>query len=258
MSVILNEKEYVEEPLLRQLEVLGWTVIRAGETGKYDPEITLRESFSDVVLEKELKAALLSINPWLEEDQLPELVREITTPSANSLLEANQEILARLLENSSADNRKTGQKSDTVRFIDFSDIKEKDKHRCKNRYLAISQFKVKIPGTEKHIIPDIVLFINGIPVVVIECKSPSIADSMGEAIIQLLRYQNRRGETAEGNPKLFYYNQFMVATNRQMATYSTITGEFEHFIEWKDPYPFALSEIETAGESVTSYNDTRN
>ena len=252
MSVILNEKEYVEEPLLRQLEVLGWTVIRAGETGKYDPEITLRESFSDVVLEKELKAALLSINPWLEEDQLPELVREITTPSANSLLEANQEILARLLENSSADNRKTGQKSDTVRFIDFSDIKEKDKHRRKNRYLAISQFKVKIPGTEKHIIPDIVLFINGIPVLVIECKSPSIADSMGEAIIQLLRYQNRRGETAEGNPKLFYYNQFMVATNRQMATYSTITGEFEHFIEWKDPYPFALSEIETAGESVTS------
>ena len=84
MSVILNEKEYVEEPLLRQLETLGWTVIRAGETGKYDPEITLRESFSDVVLEKELKAALLSINPWLEEDQLPELVREITTPSANS------------------------------------------------------------------------------------------------------------------------------------------------------------------------------
>jgi hypothetical protein len=42
MSVILNEKEYVEEPLLRQLETLGWTVIRAGETGKYDPEITLR------------------------------------------------------------------------------------------------------------------------------------------------------------------------------------------------------------------------
>lgn len=157
-----------------------------------------------------------------------------------------------MLENSSADNRKTGQKSDTVRFIDFSDIKEGDKTKRKNRYLAISQFKVRVPGTEKHIIPDIVLFINGIPVVVIECKSPSIADSMGEAVIQLLRYQNRRGETTEGNPKLFYYNQFMVATNRQSATYSTITGEFEHFIEWKNPYPFALSEIETAGEAVTS------
>ena len=51
MSVILNEKEYVEEPLLRQLEVLGWTVIRAGETGKYDPEITLRESQSSPKLQ---------------------------------------------------------------------------------------------------------------------------------------------------------------------------------------------------------------
>ncbi len=114
-------------------------------------------------------------------------------------------------------------------------------------FLAVSQFKVNIPGTEKHIIPDIVLFINGLPVGVVECKSASVSDPMGESIEQLLRYQCRRGDSKEGNEKLFWYNQLVISTCRQTAKYSSITGEFEHFIEWKDPYPAKLTEIETEG-----------
>lgn len=269
----LNEKQYVEEPFLRQLERLGWQIIRAGEdisaytalaaessplyvvgqptetpkiSGVYDPAVTCRESFHEVILEKELIAALLQINPWLEKDQLPEIIREVTVPQKNSLLEANQEILEKLLENTSAENRKNGGRSETVRFIDFKNLKN-------NSFVAISQFKVTIPGTEKHIIPDIVLFINGLPIAVVECKSPYISDPMGEAVEQLLRYQNRRGTDKEGNEKLFWYNQLVIAVCRQMARYSTITGEFEHFVEWKDPYPAKLTDIDTEGsESVTS------
>jgi type I restriction enzyme R subunit len=242
----INEKLNVEEPFLRQLKRLGWTILRADEPGKYDPAITFRESFGEVIIEKQLREALLKINPWLEENQLPDIIRELTVPSKNSLLEANKEILEKLLENTSAENRHTGNRSDTVRFIDF-------KNPDNNLFLAVSQFKVNIPGTEKHIIPDIVLFINGLPVGVVECKSASVSDPMGEAMEQLLRYQCRRGESKEGNEKLFWYNQLLISTCRQTAKYSSITGEFEHFIEWKDSYPKKLSDIETeGGESVNS------
>jgi type I restriction enzyme R subunit len=249
---ILNEKEYVEEPLLRHLKKMGWDVIRAGEEGKYDPLVTLRETFDEVIIESELKAALLNINPWLEKNQLPDLIRELTAAPSTGLIDANRWVLEKITCNTSADNRKTGKKSDTVRYLDYSDIARETAGGRKNRYLAISQFKVKVPGTEKHIIPDIVLFVNGLPLVVIECKSPQIADPKGEAVTQLLRYQNRRGEMKEGNQRLFWFNQFVVATTRQTAAYSTITGEFEHFIEWKDPHPFSLADIEPDGGIITS------
>lgn len=242
----INEKMNVEEPFLRQLERLGWTILRAEEAGKYDPAITYRESFAEVIIEKQLREALLKINPWLEENQIPEIIRELAVPSKNSLLEANKEILDKLLENTSAENRKTGNRSDTVRFIDF-------KNPDNNLFLAVSQFKVNIPGTEKHIIPDIVLFINGLPVGVVECKSASVPDPIGESIEQLMRYQCRRGESKEGSEKLFWYNQIVIATCRQTAKYSSITGLFEHFIEWKDAYPAKNSDIETeGGETVNS------
>lgn len=237
----LNELQYVEEPFLRHLERLGWKIIRGD---KYNPSVPLREGFHEVVIEKEMLESIKRINPWLEDDQISEVVRRITVPESNNLLEANREILDMLLENTSAENRKTGDRSETVRFIDFRDPEN-------NSFLAISQFKVNIPGTEKHIIPDIVLFVNGLPLVVVECKSPYIADPMSEAVTQLLRYSNRRGEK-EGNEKLFWYNQFMIGTFRQAARYSTITGEFEHFVEWKDPYPYKLSDIDTDGSEVVN------
>ncbi|NPV75968.1 MAG: type I restriction endonuclease subunit R [Anaerolineae bacterium] len=239
----LNELEQVEEPFLRQLERLGWRVLRGD---KYDPASTLRESFSEVIIESELRAALKQINPWLEEEQITAIIHRAQTPQANNLLKANEEILTLLLEGWPVDtNHQTREKSPTVRFLDYN-------YSANNRFLAVSQFKLTVPGTEKHIIPDIVLFVNGLPLVVIECKSPATADPLGEAVEQLKRYANRRG-MVEGNEKLFWYNQFQVATYRQKCCYSTITGELEHYIEWKDPYPYKLADIDTeGGETVNS------
>lgn len=244
--IALNELQYVEEPFLRQMERLGWTILRAGEAGKGDPAVTFREGFNEVIIEKKLRESLLKINPWLEEDQLAPIVHELATPNTTGgLLENNSYILEKLLENTSAENKQTG-RDETVRLIDFDNPDNND-------YLAISQFKVNIPGTEKHIIPDIVLFVNGLPLVVVECKSAYLPDPMGEAVEQLMRYQNRRGEDKEGNDKLFFYNQILVATSGQICKYSTITGEYEHFNEWKDPYPYSLNDIDTEGSSsVTS------
>ena len=256
----LDEEHYVENPFLEQLRRHGWKIYRQNKRdpedvkeilkfdSRYEPvygkKVKFRESFREVILEKELRAAIKRINPWIEEDQISEAIRKITTPQANSMLEANREIHDLLLENISvAENRKTGEKSPTVRYIDFENPEN-------NSFIAISQYKVNIPGTEKHIIPDIVLFVNGIPLVVVECKSPTISDPINEAITQLMRYSNKRG-VKEGNEKLFWYNLFMVATTKQVARYGSITAEYEHFVEWKDPYPHRLDEIEE-GSTVTS------
>ncbi len=238
----LTELSQVEEPFLRQLEGLGWRVLHGD---KYDPASTLRESFHEVIIESELRAALRQINPWLEDDQIDELVRHIQAPSSMQLLKANEEILGLLLEGLPvSENRQTHEVSPTIRYLDF-------KYRANNRFLAVSQFKVKIPGAEKHIIPDIVLFVNGLPLVVVECKSPAVADPLGEAIEQLRRYANQR-DMVEGNEKLFWFNQFRVATFRQGCRYASLTGEYDDYVEWKDPYPFKLSEIDIEGGEVVN------
>ncbi len=256
----LDEEHYVENPFLAQLQRLGWKIYRqnkadpedtkeltgfkTGEEPAYGAQITFRDSFREVILEDELKRAIKNINTWIEEDQINEVVRRITTPTANSMLEANREIHDLLLENTSvSENRDTGDKSPTVRFIDFETPEN-------NTFIAISQFRVNIPGTEKHIVPDIVLFVNGLPLIVIECKSPTITDPITEAITQLMRYSNRRG-VKEGNEKLFWFNLFTIATSNQVAKHGSITSESEDFVEWKDPYPYSLSDI-SPDRNITS------
>jgi len=261
MSFKLDEEHYVENTFLAHLKKLGWKIYRQNKDNSedikeiiefnnlmepiYGNSVKFRESFREVILEKELRESIKRINPWIEDDQINEVIRRITTPQANSLLEANREIHELLLENTSVqENRKTGEKSPTVKFIDFRNPEN-------NSFIVISQFKVNIPGTEKHIIPDIVLFVNGLPLIVVECKSPASSDPINEAIIQLIRYSNRRGEK-EGNEKLFWYNLLMIATSKQVAKYGTITSEYENFNEWKDPYPYSLSDINPDKSIITS------
>ena len=89
------------------------------------------------------------------------------------------------------------------------------------------------------------LFLNGLPVVVIECKSPKVKDAIPEAIDQLLRYSEQRGAKGEGNAPLFYYCQFVVATCRQEAKFGTITTHTEkYFYRWADPYPRTVDELD--------------
>ena len=89
------------------------------------------------------------------------------------------------------------------------------------------------------------LFVNGIPLVVVECKSPTISDPMDEAIGQLQRYSNQRHwlDGNEGNERLFHTNQFMVATCFEQARVGTIGAQAHHFMEWKDTAPVPLAEV---------------
>jgi type I restriction enzyme R subunit len=234
----IDERQHVEKPLLDQLEGLGWEIIDLDS--KQHPNESFRASFTDVVMLPVLREQLKVINPWLEDDQVEEVVKQLTASfPSTGLLENNRHLFELLLGNTSvSENRGADEKSPTVRFVDFD-------RQDNNRFIAVCQFKVRVLGTEHHIIPDIVLFLNGLPVVVIECKSPKVNDAIPEAIDQLLRYSEQRGFKGEGSAPLFYYNQFVVATCRQEAKFGTITTHSEkYFYRWADPYPRTVNELD--------------
>ncbi|MDA2098739.1 HsdR family type I site-specific deoxyribonuclease [Bacillus cereus] len=238
----LDEYNHVEMPFLEQLKTLGWND-RENEVielkMQQDPSESYRDSFSEVVLQPKLKTSLKKINPFLTDRQVDEVIRKITTFDKNSLIENNKKVLDLLLENTTVTrNETTGEVSPTVRYIDFQNIEN-------NIFTAISQFKVRVTGTEHYIIPDIVLFINGLPIVIVEAKSSKVKEPLPEAIDQLLRYSEQRNATGEGNQELFYYNQFLITTCRTKAKFGTITTKIEkHFYRWTDPYPRTLNDIE--------------
>ena len=243
----LDEYSKVEKPLMEQLIGLGWNTAD-NEVIELQmqqlPEQSFRSTFSEVMLLPKLKASLKKINPFLTVGQIDEVVRKLTTFTKSSLLENNQQVLNLLLENTTVSkNEQTGELSPTVRFIDFENVDN-------NIFTAISQFKVKIPGTDHHIIPDVTLFINGLPVVVIEAKSPKVKEPIPEAIDQLLRYSEQRGNTGEGSKELFYYNQFIITTCRTEAKFGTIsTHTPKYFYRWTDPYPKTLNDLKHGASS---------
>jgi type I restriction enzyme R subunit len=242
-EIKLDERNHVEKPLLDQLNGLGWTILDLDS--KQKAADTFRDSFTEVVMLPVLRDQLKVINTWLEDDQVEEVIKQLTASfPSTSLIQNNRHLFQLLLENTSvSENRKTGEKSPTVHFVDF-------KHRDNNRFIAVCQFKVRILGTEHHICPDIVLFLNGLPIVVIECKSPKVKEPIPEAIDQLMRYSEQRGAKGEGSAPLFYFNQFVIATCRQEAKFGTITTHSEkYFYRWADPFPRSLNDLEHGGSS---------
>jgi len=234
----LDERNHVEKPFLDQLAGLGWNILDLEKDQK--PADTGRSSFTEVVLEPRLRAQLKVINPWLQDDQIDDVVKQLTASFPGSdLMKNNQHLLHLLLEGTSVgENRVTGENSPTVRFVDFN-------NPANNDFTAVCQFKLRVPGTEHHIIPDIVLFLNGLPVVLVECKSPKVNDALASAIDQMLRYSEQRGAKGEGHAQLFWYNQFIIATCRQQAKFGTISTHTEkYFYRWADPYPRSVEALD--------------
>jgi len=240
-----NEETYVEIPFCDELSKLGWSILTLNTY--QTPADSQRETFRQVIIEPELRKSLSTINPFLEDDQVTELITRLQSFSSFPLVEKNQELTELLINNTTVhENRKDNTKSPTVKYIDYDNIHN-------NRFLAIRQFKIAIPGTDKHIIPDIILFVNGIPLIVVECKYTNINEPIPEAITQIFRYQNSRDTIQpEGNPLLFVYNLFSVVTTADQAKFGTIGGKAEHYLEWKDPYPIAISAINQDGRNPDS------
>jgi type I restriction enzyme, R subunit len=120
---------------------------------------------------------------------------------------------------------------------------------CASR-LVVNQFKVELTSGRGHVLPDAVLFVNGIPLIVAEFKSPGIRNPIQECINQLLKYSNQRKELFptlytdnEGVERLFHTNQFLIASNFFEARAATIGAPPEAYLEWADTSPVPLSTV---------------
>lgn len=247
----MSEYAHVEKPLLDQLERLGWTAIDQGSGVPTDPAKSLRTDFSQVHLPDVFRESIRSLNTtkdgqgWLTDRQLDMLKDEIYRQPNRSLLEINEAVQGLLFKAQVDRNDVTEEDDPTVRLIDFA-------NPTRNTFHAINQFRVDTPGcVKKFIVPDVVLFVNGLPLVVIEGKigDANTANPMHEAFVQLQRYRGARPETEaaglrEGEPKLFYTNLAVVRTCGEAAEFGSITSDPEHFYSWRNIWPESYSEID--------------
>ncbi|WP_068545916.1 type I restriction endonuclease subunit R [Thalassotalea crassostreae] len=240
----MSEYTEVEQPFLQQLAELDWTSIDQGEGIPQDPKKSLRYNFRQWLLPDVFSKAVSTINTtssgksWLTDKQIQDLQDQISRQPNRTLLEANEAIQKLLFKSQVDVNEVTGEQDPIVKLIDFINPE-------KNTFHAINQFRIDTPGCVKQfIIPDIVLFVNGIPLIVVECKKggPTCANPMAEAFEQLQRYMNKRKAThehglKEGEPKLFHTSMMLIRTSGVEADYGTITSGDEHYYPWKAQWP---------------------
>jgi len=238
--------EYLQSelPLIKQLQSQGWQYI---EGCLDNAEVTGRDSFAEVLQSKVLREQLININlrtlengeqvKWLDEQRVNQAISAISRIAASKLMEANQKASELLTNGIIVDGLPDwdGGRARSIHFINW-DTPEN------NIFTVINQFKVQCPAghdtSKKHIIPDLVLLVNGIPLVVIECKNPDSAEPMAAAINQLRRYSNQRfsaGEVEdnEGAPQLFNTNQLMIAASFEQCLVGTIGAQAEFYKPWK-------------------------
>lgn len=247
MAKIAWEYELVEKPFCEQLKGMGWEWLE-GDTDV--PELTDRATFREVLLKGRLASALSRINlrdgsPWLDEPRIARATRDLEQAAGHRLMEINQSATELLLKGAVADGLPDWEygRPQPIRFIDYE-------NPANNDFLVINQFKVELSSGRGHVIPDAVLFINGIPVVVAEFKSPGIQNPMHEAINQLLRYTNQRRELFptlysenEGVERLFHTNQLLIASHLFEARAATIGAPPEAYLEWADTSPIPLTTV---------------
>jgi type I site-specific restriction-modification system R (restriction) subunit len=238
----------VEKPFIDQLVEQRWEHL-AGSVD--DPAVTHRTSFAQVVMEPILRERLHAINrrdgePWLDERRLDQAVSAMTRLPASKVMEANKLATELLLTGLAVEGLEgwDGGRGQMLRYIDWETP-------ANNAFHVVNQFKVKCPpghDTGKgHVIPDLVLFVNGIPLVV-ECKSRTVPEGLPLAVDQLRRYHDQRHldfevEEHEGAPALFATCQFLVASNFDEARVGTIGAGFAHYLSWKTVAPMREAEV---------------
>ena len=247
MAYLGNEETLVELPALEYMEKnLGYELAHGKEL---TPETGERESLNEAILSKRLEKALKRLNPWMDDGNINKCIRFLSRPEGigTSLLEINERIYEALVDlkfTVEQDLDGSGiRRHHTVHFFDYENVSS-------NKFLAVRQLELKTLSG-KSIFPDIIIYVNGIPVSVIECKSPFLEKQKNqntgkkEGFEQLRRYMNEReGSLGEGNPRLFYTNFFTGIFNKYHAYAGTISSKYSHYLEWKDPYPFEKKDME--------------
>ncbi len=215
-----TEDQLVEQPAIGLFTELGWQTVSALEE-VFGEEGTLgRETPGDVVLNSRLRSALERLNPTLPPEAIATAMDELTRDRSAMLLEAaNREVYHFLKEGirvSVADRVRGSQKSERVRVIDWE-------HPANNDFLLVNQFSVT--GELYTCRPDLVGFVNGLPLVVIELKKPGVP-ARAAFDGNLVHYKQQV-------PSLFWYNALLIASNGTDSKVGSLTADWERFFEWK-------------------------
>jgi type I restriction enzyme R subunit len=202
---------------------------------------TIDRAYSEVVLTSRLSDAIDKLNPNLPHEVRDEAVKNVlrvqhTTPLAN-----NEAFHKLLTEGVDVKGREGDQnKTFKVWLMDFDNPDSND-------FIAVNQFTIVEKHTNKR--PDIILFINGLPLVVIEIKNATSENAtIKNAFDQLQTYK-------QAIPTLFNYNSILIATDGWFAKAGTITSDWSRFSGWKIP-PSKSDKLNIVSEPISTYNST--
>ena len=237
----LNEFNHAEDPARRLLERLGWTYVPAEQLASE------RATERDVLLKDRVRAALLRLNDGLTGAQAERIIYDLERADGIGM-PRNQLVHEYLTYGMTLDvEGPGGRDTHTVRFFDFD-----DPQGGLNEFVVTTQFRVRhgnekgdLNDDQRMVIPDLVLFVNGIPLVVMEAKSPTLMDVWKtQAVRQLRRYQEAEPQWAgAGAPALFHYNLLCVAHCGAGAVFSTLYAPENVYAEWKSVLPYSEQEV---------------
>jgi len=225
----------IEQFLIEELEGLGYYYVYGPEIA-HDGEFPERESYSDVVLHNRLKEAILQLNPSIPEEAREDAFNQVLRISSPDILVNNEAFHKMLTEGVKVSYQQGGAtRGDLVWLVDFNKAEN-------NEFVVINQFTIIEENHTKR--PDVILFINGLPLVVIELKNAVDENAtIKSAFKQLQTYKATI-------PSLFTYNSLCIISDGLEAKSGSLSAGFSRFMSWKtkDGVMFAShldSEIET-------------
>ncbi|NCO00274.1 MAG: type I restriction endonuclease subunit R [Epsilonproteobacteria bacterium] len=213
----MTENE-IELFAIELLEKLGFEYIYAPSIAP-DSETPMRESFEDVILKEKLQNALAAINPTLDYDLIEYAVKQCQRLRSTELLTDNELFHKMLTEGVKVEVQKDGvTRGEIVKLIDFDDV-------SRNNFVVSNQLTIVENGINKR--PDLILFVNGLPLVVAELKNPVDENAtIKSAYNQIQTYKSVI-------PSLFAYNAFCIISDGLEAKAGTISAGLTRFMSWK-------------------------
>jgi type I restriction enzyme R subunit len=213
----ITESE-IEKLAIELLENSGYQYIYAPDIAP-DSETPCRQSFTDVLLVDRLSATVGRINPEVAEEIRSEAIKEVLRLSSPELISNNENFHRMLTEGIKVNIQKNGQtRGELIWLIDFKNPENND-------FVVANQFTVIENGKNKR--PDIILFINGLPLVLIELKNPAEEKAtVKSAFKQVDTYK-------QAIPTIFTYNSFIIISDGLEAKAGSVSSGLSRFMAWK-------------------------
>jgi type I restriction enzyme R subunit len=220
MSDTYTEDQLVEQPAIELFEKLGWECVSAMDE-IFGVDGTLgRETTGEAVLVSRLRAALERLNPSVPPEAISGAIDELSRDrSAMSLAAANREVYELLKDGirvSIPDRERGGQQIERLQIIDWQKPHS-------NYFLLVSQFTVT--GTLYTRRPDLIGFVNGLPLVLIELKKPGVPARAA--------FDDNLSTYKSDIPQLLWYNAVLIASNGTDSRVGSLTAKWDRFFEWK-------------------------